>query len=524
MPFDDATPRPHDGDTIACQLDVHRAAPQYASQFSVASLRGARMIAGDSKYIGSLEEVLSMKILKRETRVASALVLGALTGPATADVFNPNFPAPITNPSTWGLNASGADGAGTSGSFAAAGMMGAKGWNNYSPPANWEDLIMNGDGMSGGTAGCTSMTAAHPTSGQVGFSLWPSECNPQGMAMTLNQAIFSPATWVVSKLPGPINPMTHVVDPSVPDPNKPFALDNVVNALRVHGSPAVIPMYGQADHWITVTQVTATQQPSHWAVSNIKYYDGGPLGGLQDSSGESYPSSAGVNSMNAVVFTNGYYSVITAINVLLDPVVNDPYYGQWVLLFEPPAGARPPAARTAAVKAPGVAQAMTARLAQHELWRSLVLAEVDKDPQIWSAITGGVAGPASLVHAVFPSGAPWNYYLVPILSKVNSHEAIAFVQLAADDGSFQNIHVPPGPVPFTPVDATSARNKANQMLSSHERLSEPVLTWDPRVDTLSNRSPTAPYYEFNVIGNDSSAKRSGVVRVRAHDGYGSRKL
>jgi hypothetical protein len=427
--------------------------------------------------------------------------------PGIADTFNVHFPPPGTVPDTWGLNS--VHGAGTSGSFAAAAMMGAKGWNNYVPPANWENLIITD---------CKADT--NPA------SKWPSTCDPAGMMSALSVAPFSmppplQANWAISQYDGPINPTTHVVDPSLPDPNKPYAMNAVVNSLRIHGSPAVIPMYGQADHWIAIIQVTATLQSSGlYGVNTIKYYDGGPAG-QQDTSQQQY-AGVGVYSMGSIAFNGGYYSVLTAINPQCDPCISDPYYGKWLMLYEPPAGeAHPPGDPTVAVRAPGVSKVMNEKLAQLFVWRSLVAAGIDKDPQMWSALSAGIAGPAVRVAGVFPSGAPWNYFLVPILQKTNTKLVIGFVQLAADDGAFELVHLLPSPAPFTPMDHRTAGTRAGQLLARGESLTTGTLVWDPRKNTPSARTPTSPYFEFPVT-TGTADKRAEFVRVRFNDGLVSR--
>jgi hypothetical protein len=439
--------------------------------------------------------------------MGTAITLGicSLMGSASADVFNPFFPPPTTLPDTWGVNST--NGEGTSGSFAAASVMGAKGYSNYLQPSNWESVI---------TTACTSQTAAHPTSGQVGVSQWPSACNPQGMVLALNSGLpFPAAHWVTSIYQGAL--------PGSPDPNKTAALNAVVASLQTFHSPAVIPMYGQADHWVAITQVVATNTAGVWNIAGVKYYDGGPVGGAADSGFNSY-AGAGIHSWSGTVFAGGYYSVITAINPGCDPCTSDPYYSKWVLLFEPPVGENHPPVSAAFKKAPGISPVMNETLAQAYVWRALTAASIDTDPQIWNPIVNGVAGAAFRVNAVFPSGSPWNYYLVPILSKTDANTAIAFVQLGADDGSFEGVHVLPAPTQFAPATMMNAKQLARSVLTQGERLTGGALTWDPRSNLQIGQSPTSPYYEFGVSSASNPTTTVGVVRVRFNDGMVVRSL
>jgi hypothetical protein len=127
-----------------------------------------------------------------------------------------------------------------------------------------------------------------------------------------------------------------------------------------------------------------------------------------------------------------------------------------------------------------------------------------------------VPGAAFQVNAVWPSGSPWDYYLVPILSNTNT--AIAFVQLAADDGSFEGIDVLKNSIRFNPVTMRKAERLARGTLAKGERLTGGVLTWDARSDARIAKSPIRPYYEFGVDSATKRDTRVGKVRVILSDG------
>lgn len=414
-----------------------------------------------------------MLILRQSFGAVVALGLCSLTVSANADVFQ--SPYPVTERHS-------TQGGGTPGSFAAAAVMGAQGYNNYAPPIDWENRLISE---------CTR---------QTGGSLWPAQCNPVGMASALRS--IATASWVTQMWP---------------ETDQVNALNTTVASLKNYRSPAVVPIYGQADHWVTITQITATYSGSSWVINQVRAYDGGPPDGV-DSSFNSYYS--GLQSWGGLVWSNVYYKVLTAINPTCDLVGcgSDPYYKKYVLMYEPPPGQPIPPMSAVFTKAPGMVpagqHAMNEHLARIQVWRALAAAGIDADLEIWNAISGGTPGTAFKVNAVFPGGAPWDYYLVPILSSWNT--AIAFVQLSADDGSFESINVLTSPIQLNPVTMTRAEQLARGALAAGESLTGGILTWDPRVNSQLAKSPNNPYYEFGVAGIASTA--ASVIRVSLNNG------
>ncbi len=374
-------------------------------------------------------------------------------------------------------------GAITAGSFAAAAMMGAQGFSNIAAPANWESLL---------SSSCTSLTTS-----QAPGSVWPANCNPGGMAAEMT--VFTSNDWETR---------------TWASTDKASALNETVASLQFYQSPAVVPIYGQADHWVTITQITATNSGTSWTISQLKGFDGGPSG-QADSSGNSYAS--GLQAWAGTVWSNVFYQPVTVINSSCDTAgcTSDPYYNRYMLVSDPPRGLSHPPVSAVFAKAPGIVpegpHAMNEHLAQTQVWKALTAAGLDADPEIWKAIHGGVPGTAFGVNAVWPSGSAWNYYLVPILG--NANKAVAFVQLSADDGSFESIHVPTSPAPFTPVTMTRAQQLARGALAKGERLTGGTLTWDPRRHDKMVKSPLRPYYQFGVTGAPHPKNDVGVIRV-----------
>lgn len=421
--------------------------------------------------------------------VTGTVTLGvcSLATVAAADVFTTRFP--VSELHATSTNAAG--------SLAGCAVMGAQGFSNAPPPSDWETLI---------TSSCTLKTKSlSPPTTPSGppLSVWPATCNPTGMALALNQ--FTPdAHWVTS---------------TFLSTNQAGALSSIVSSLRSFGSPAVIPLYGQADHWIAIKEVTATLNTTTgvYAINQVKAFDGGRVGGT-DSGSNGF--ATGMQTWGGSTFPFIYFRVITAINPSCDPCTSDPFYDKYVNMFEPPVNQSVPELSVKGEKSPGIVsgpQGMTPHVAQTRVWDSLQLAKIHEDAQTWSALAGGYAGPSFRVDAVFPDGSPWVYYLVPILSDANT--AIAFVQLSATDGSFEGINVLSVPVKFSPPSKSMAQQLAAGRLGHGESLGAGKLTWDPRNTSSLIQSPNFPYYEFDVA-NGAGGKKS--IRVALHNGLTAR--
>lgn len=437
-----------------------------------------------------------MKILKSALNTLLALAVCGLPAIASAQTtFVSRHPGSITE-----IHASNAGG---SASMAATAVMGAQGFSAAAIPPDFEAFM---------TSGCTAKTktlAAPPIgTGTLPLSVWPATCNPDGMSLFLNQ--FSP--------PNPVGqPAVHWI--AIKSTSQPIILNEIIRGLRDFGSPGNVPIYGQADHWVTVTQVTID---AFGNISNVRAFDGGKVGGA-DSGTNSYLT--GLVSWSGTSFRNIFFLVVTAINPSCDnvvpggcgaPPVSDPFANNYVLMYEPPgAEVNTSASPVSFNDAPGIVSkgTMTAMIAQSRVMDALVGANINKDDEMWNGIRAGSPGSAVQVSAVWPSGAPWSYFLVPLISAKNAHTAIGFVHLNVEDGSFEGVNLLATPVAYNPVQLGRAQELARRTLNGGESLSGGALTWNPRTQVAFAKSPNEPYYEFGIVGG-----KGGTVRVRFNDG------
>jgi hypothetical protein len=403
-------------------------------------------------------------------------------------------------------------GAQTSGPFVAASMMGAEGFSNVPPPSTTTDLI---NAITSITNSCKVQTDALPQSqrnlnptGPMGpGSVWPGGCNPAGMSLALN-AIPNPPSLPPDTLP------PHWVAQTWDNTNKQAALNGVYNSILLYHSPAIIPIYGVADHWMAIVDVRTT----NGVVTHVRWIDSGPNDGITvDGVGNTY-LGAGITTPTNL--SNQYYLVLTSFNSGCDfrGCTEDPYYNRFLLMVEPPVGDNRRLPPVAFVRPPAVAPTMNELLAQTYVWAAVTSARVDTEPEVQNMMNTGVAGTASLVNAVYPDGSPWNYYLVPILSNTDRSAVIGYVQLAAADGSFESINFFTSAKPFSTITKARAMSLARSMLAAGERLGRGRLTWDPLVTTRISKSPVQPYYEFEAIGSTASGKPTGEIRVSITEG------
>jgi hypothetical protein len=438
-----------------------------------------------------------VKLMKSVLATSLAVGICGLLSPANADVFNPRFP--VTE-----LHAVGAGG--TAGSLAACAVMGAQGFSNAAPPPSFETFI---------TSSCNAKTKTLPGP----LSMWPGTCNPDGMSLALNA----------------FTPGAHWITATFPAANQAAALNETVKSLQAYGSPAVVPIYGQADHFVAVIQITATSTGvGTWNITQVKAFDGGPPTGF-DSGGTNYYS--GLQTWGGIPWKNTFYLVVQAINPVCDGLVPngcgaapflDRFAYNYVLMYEPPLTRGPVSASVAPFNAtfekspslilPGFGT-MSAKVAQTRVAEALIAAGIDEDPEIWDVASRGLPGTAHRVDAVWPDGSPWNYYVVPLLTSDNV--AVAFVELDADDGSFQAIQVPSNPVAYTPVSMANAEVIARGALARGEQLAAGKLTWDPRSGGKLAKSPGAPYYQFGIAGATS---KTAAIRVTLQGGTVERIL
>jgi hypothetical protein len=431
-----------------------------------------------------------VKILKSPLGALLALAMCVPAAAHAQTVFNPRHA--VTEVHSRFEPADG--GVGPASSFAAASVMGAIGFSNSPVPADFETNIVSG---------CTAKTKLITNP----FSVWPSICNPDGMALFLNQ--FSPPN-------PPGEPAVHWI--TIKSTNQAVVISEAIRGLRDFGSPGIVPVYGQADHWVAITQITIG---ATGAVTNVRAFDGGKINGMDSGTNSFFQ---GLQSWSGIAFRNTFFVLVTAINPSCDnvlpsgcggPPINDPFANNFVLMYEPPANrtnaATQPASFETFVGVTGKGK-MNATIASARVTDALVQAGIQADPQMWGAIKAGTPGQATLVSGKWPNGTAWNYYLVPIMSSQNANTAVAFVHLSADNGAFESANVLTNPVAFAPVSLTRAQDLAAGALTKGESLTGGTLTWNPRAKTAFRSSPNEPYFEFGVAGGN------GTVRVRLNDG------
>jgi len=114
-------------------------------------------------------------------------------------------------------------------------------------PVSWESSI---------TSKCTIHTPAG--------SKWPSTCNPDGMALSLN--LSTGTNWVVSKFDvGPVGQTA--------------ALNNIVAGLQQFHSPIVVPSLWTGGSLGRHQADNATiLAPGSYNITNLNFYEGGPNG------------------------------------------------------------------------------------------------------------------------------------------------------------------------------------------------------------------------------------------------------
>jgi hypothetical protein len=353
----------------------------------------------------------------------------------------------------------------------------------------------SGVSVAGTDAGLLSACQAHTPAG----STWPEGCSVYGLTRALS-ATFS-QNWVAD---------------SYDAANQNMALSRIVNGLAVYKSPALVPIWGNADHWVTVFEVRADRSQSPYALQWVKYFDAGSPGPsaldpYTDSRWNAYEN--GLQMEGGSAWKGTYYK-------LLDTVAaNDPYYNRYVVAIDPPVREAPVIVYNPTpvvpVPLPGVlreGEQMTAELAADRVWEALFLASADEDPMIWDAIQGGAPGEAWPVYGQNLDGDAMDYYLVPILDEEGL--ASALVRLSMSDGAFEHLWVPTHPVPFLGVRPEEAATAAREVLAEDEALVGGELVWDAR--RAYARSPLLPYYEFHIQG--SGAEYRGSVSVALADG------
>jgi hypothetical protein len=388
-------------------------------------------------------------------------VMAALTaGDGSAEIYQANHP-----PVSAADEINGSQGAGTARSFAGAARMSHKFYSGQ--PAVLEDQIIQS---------CKLRTPS--------LNYWPESCNPEGMDATLSQWY----NWVAQ---------------TYPDTGKQSALNLQVSALKSIGSPNIIPIYGEADHWVSMWKVETNNTTGD--ITKVHFMDGGP-GGQDSAEGSTYID--GFHAASGLTWKNVYHVTIWSVGPA------DPYYNKYVNMYEPPPDFVPPHAFRATAPASPLRDrdVVTPALVRDRALDALRLAKIDENPELWSAFQNSRPGLPFLVSGVWPDGSNWDYYLVPFRNQNNLVTGMAI--LDSEQLTFQMVWAIPEPRSFGGFSKEQARQKAMANLLPGESLGNGMLTWDPAGPATS---PTFPYYEFPIHGERGQVFSS--LRVRLDTGH-----
>lgn len=408
--------------------------------------------------------------------VALTLALGLGTGrdaAAALQNYNTKYPVPE-------LNAS--QGAGTIHSLLAAGLMGAKGFGN---------VVIDGDDEADLLTKCKSFSPPGTT--------WPNACDLSGFVAGM-KAKFPGQNWVKSVSDGT-------------DSGKQQAVNTQLYGLQHYGSPALVPLYGQVDHWGAMVRMYADMAVNPWVISKVWFYDAGDPLFVEDVEMNMYED--GLKAYSGATYKTTYYVVFAPKSI--SPT--DTFYGKHIFAYEPPVNAMMFDPKkidldfAAGTPVLGEGETMTAELASEVVWDALELEGMFDDPLYRQIADEGVAGAAWEVHGVTPAGDPWDYFVVPIYDG-DMRGVLGLVGLSAKDGAFEQIRSFRAPRAIAFRDARTAGTAAQGLLRRGESLVGGELTWDPRCDDSYCRSPELPYYQYTIVGADKKPAGRAIVPVQ----------
>lgn len=393
--------------------------------------------------------------------------------------YTPNFPVSEINATK---------GAGRIHSMLAAGLMAVKGFSNTVIEDKHENELLE-------------MCKLYSPPG----TSWPDSCDILGLAKALTDMF--PGNWVKSTWPGT-------------DAGQQAAMNVQLTGMSVYKSPSIVPLYGQVDHWGTVIKIRADKAVNPWLISRVWFYDAGdPV--FEDGDIEGNGFEDGLKQYSGAVYKTTYYKIFApgAVSPL------DPYYGKYIFAYEPPVqpakfDMNQQLEFAAGIPILGEGERLTPSLASDLVWDALELDDVLEGREYQRIVDAGVAGQAVEVHGFTPTGAPWNYFVVPIHDS-NRRGVLALVGLAAEDGAFEQIRSFNTPQAFSLRNAREASVAARGQLSRGESLAQGELRWDPRCGDVYCRSPELPYYEYAVV--DANRQHSGRVIVPIQGGAALRR-
>lgn len=387
-------------------------------------------------------------------------VMAALSaGDSYAETYQANHP-----PVSAGEEINGSEGGGSARSFAGAARMSHKFWSGQTPVS--EEQIINS---------CKDKTPA--------LNYWPESCNPEGMDLALSQWY----NWVAQ---------------TYPDTGKQSALNLQVSALKNLGSPNIVPIYGEADHWVSMWKLETN---STGDIIKVHLMDGGP-GGQDSAEGSTYLD--GFHAVSGLAWKLSYYVTISSVGAA------DPYYNKYVNMYEPPPDFVP-SHRFRAAEPPSPLRdrdVVTPGLVRERALEALRLAAIDENAELWVAFQNSRPGLPFLVSGVWPDGSHWDYYLVPFRNQNN--QVVGMAILDSEKLTFQMVWALPEAKSFGGFTREQARQKAMANLLPGESLGNGMLTWDPAGPATS---PMFPYYEFPIHGEKGQIFSS--IRVRLDTGH-----
>lgn len=321
------------------------------------------------------------------------------------------------------------------------------------------------------------------------------ECNPQAIANVVS-----------ARFPAGSSHWQVYIQDAVSPTN---AADFIINQFIRYQSPVVIPLSGGWGSWATIVEVDASAIPSGYKLERARLIDG---------------FTGAIMDMPARTFNMTYWPLFSYDGAICEPdhdgkhCDDGPYFDSWynkfIAIHDPPTTATTAARSLIPVsyeRAPALVTAdqMSTDLATSRVFEALRLAGRDASPEVKSLMQSGHADPARLVRGRWPSGARHDYYLLAVRSQ--DGRVTAFVQLDAEDGSFEQLTMLAQPIAYNPISAEAAQKLARTALRPGESLGNVTLAWDPAVSESVTSRPYLPYYELTVHGRDGTTHE--VVRV-----------
>lgn len=338
---------------------------------------------------------------------------------------------------------------------------------------------------------------------------WPEGCNFEGLVKMMNAQPNFGKNWGEY--------VFHVTNEGEQLMKQSAAITQQLKGLTEHKSPSIAPVYGQVDHWVTVHQIETKPDGS---IKYVFFFDACLA---HDYEGNTCEDNV-ISQFTLAIWKATFYQIVQGPPEFINS--SDKYFNSFITSYDPPPLVRPtgpvspfPPSGLSATPMPGVlreGEVMSEQIAEQRLWNALLLADVNQNDMVWPSLERGTPGAAWKVRGVAPSGAQWDYYLVPILDE--SGRAIVTVRLSAEDGAFEQLWFMQKPRAFIGVSADEAAQIAAGMVIDGEEILGGELEWNGQMYNPYARSPSEPYYAFQVTDGMTGADH-GTIIVRLSDGY-----